>query len=138
MEQDYSKWHQVRVAIRFADIDQLGHVNNAKYLTYLESARIAYFTDIVGKEINWNEEGVILARAEINFQIPVELGDLEVLVFTGCSKIGGKSFELSYVITKTDGKSICVTGSTTMVCYNYNEAKTIPVPEAWRKKLECN
>jgi len=138
MDEEFKEWHQTAIAIRFADIDKLGHVNNAKYLTYMESARISYFLDVMKEEVNWDENGIILANAEINFAIPVELDDVEVLVFTSCSRIGGKSFNLSYVITKSDLKTICATGSTTMVCYNYKEARTIPVPDDWRSKLEKN
>jgi acyl-CoA thioester hydrolase len=138
MDKKFKEWHKKKVAIRFADIDKLGHVNNAKYLTYMESARIAYFTEVVGEQVNWNEQGIILAKAEINFAIPVALEDIVVMIFTSCTRIGGKSFELSYVITKSDSKTICATGSTTMVCYNYNESKTIEVPEEWRIKLEGN
>ena len=138
MDENFKEWHTIKVAIRFADIDKLGHVNNAKYLTYLESARISYFVEVVGEAVNWNEQGIILAKAEINFTLPVELEDREVIVFTSCTRIGGKSFDLSYVITKSDGSTICATGSTTMVCYNYNEARTIEVPEEWRGKLESN
>jgi len=138
MESYFKDWHSKNVAIRFADIDKLGHVNNAKYLTYVEAARISYFLEVVGEQVNWNEQGIILARAEINFAIPVELEDIEVRIFSSCTKIGSKSFQLAYVITKTDSITICATGSTTMVCYNYNEAKTIEVPVDWREKLESN
>ncbi|MBL4736245.1 MAG: acyl-CoA thioesterase, partial [Flavobacteriales bacterium] len=123
MEEEFKDWHRTHVAIRFADIDKLGHVNNAKYLTYLESARISYFLDVMGEEVNWTKNGIILARAEINFALPVALEDIEVSVFTSCSKIGEKSFELSYIITKSDLTSICAKGSTTLVCYDYTEGK---------------
>ena len=138
MEEKFNDWHQTRVAIRFADLDKLGHVNNAKYLTYLESARISYFIEIVGEQVNWNEQGIILAKAEINFAMPVELEDVEVSIFTSCSRIGGKSFDLSYVITKSDGTTICATGLTTMVCYNYLEGKTVQIPDSWKEKLGRN
>ncbi|HWX25489.1 MAG TPA: acyl-CoA thioesterase, partial [Vicinamibacteria bacterium] len=36
------------VEVRFRDLDALGHVNNAVYLTYLESARIAYWMALTG------------------------------------------------------------------------------------------
>lgn len=138
MEHIFKDWHSKNVAIRFADIDKLGHVNNAKYLTYVETARIAYFLEVVGEQVNWNEQGIILAKAEINFAVPMELEDMEVMVFTSCTNIGSKSFQLSYVITKKDSRTICATGSTTMVCYNYNKAATIKVPDEWRTKLENN
>ncbi|MBL4754512.1 MAG: acyl-CoA thioesterase [Flavobacteriales bacterium] len=135
MEEKFNDWHHTSVAIRFADLDKLGHVNNAKYLTYIESARIPYFLDVMGEQINWNEQGIILAKAEVNFAIPVDLDDVEVSIFTHCSRIGGKSFDLSYVITKSDGRTICATALTTLVCYNYLEGKTVAVPDSWREKM---
>jgi len=41
MERQYAFW--LPVTVRWADMDSLGHVNNAKYFTYLESARTAFF-----------------------------------------------------------------------------------------------
>ena len=38
----------IPVDVRFEDIDMFDHVNNAKYLTYIESARVAYYTAITG------------------------------------------------------------------------------------------
>ena len=43
--------HRVTIEVRFADTDAMGHVNNAKYLTYCEIARIKYWTDVTGEPI---------------------------------------------------------------------------------------
>ena len=43
--------------IRFADIDAMGHVNNAVYFSYFEQARIHFFRQWIGLEWNWNEHG---------------------------------------------------------------------------------
>ena len=39
--------HKIKMNIRFSDLDAMGHVNNAKYLTYLEEARIDYLNNII-------------------------------------------------------------------------------------------
>jgi acyl-CoA thioester hydrolase len=52
------------VQIRFADVDKLGHVNNAVYLSYIEVARMDFFKEAGGK-IDWNKKGVIVGRIEI-------------------------------------------------------------------------
>jgi hypothetical protein len=49
--------HHVEVTVRFADTDAMGHVNNAKYLTYCEIARIRYWTDVTGEPISLGTEG---------------------------------------------------------------------------------
>lgn len=123
------------IQLRFVDIDQFGHVNNAVYLSYLEVARIPYFNQIIGK-IDWLNEGIILANAEISYKMPILLQD-KISVHVWCNKIGTKSFDLSYRIVKTtnSGDIEMATAKTVMVCYNYSEAATIPVPAHWAAKL---
>jgi hypothetical protein len=56
------------IEVRFADTDAMRHVNNAKYLTYCESARLRYWTDVTGQgfsEGNVGAESLILAEARI-------------------------------------------------------------------------
>ena len=48
--------HSVEIVVRFADTDAMGHVNNAKYLTYFEIARVAYY-DITGNRSRSGRSG---------------------------------------------------------------------------------
>jgi len=135
---NFHNWHRTVVKIRFADLDKLAHVNNANYLTYIESARIEYFQMIVGEEVNWSKQGIILAKASIDFLLPILLEDGEVSVYTKCTRIGKKSFDLSYVITKDQKRIVASTSYTALVCFDYTENKTIEIPDKWRAKLEKN
>src|SRR4030095_577289 len=86
--------------IRFADFDSLGHVNNAKYLTYFEIARIKYFDEIITKgKTDWHNEGIIVAKAVVDYHLPITGRD-DYFVSVCCSRIGTKSFDLSYLISK--------------------------------------
>ena len=49
--------HEVEVQVRFADTDAMRHVNNAKYLTYCEIARLRYWTDVTGEDFALGAEG---------------------------------------------------------------------------------
>ena len=50
--------HSIPMEIRFADIDSLGHVNNAAYLTYMEQARLRYVRDVgVGSSRPYHDGG---------------------------------------------------------------------------------
>jgi len=66
--------------VRFRDLDPMGHVNNAVFLTYLEQARVALFSELevaTGLE----EMNMIVARVEIDFKAPVRLGqEVEISV----------------------------------------------------------
>ena len=141
MPNDYK--HKTSIQIRFADIDSLDHVNHAKHITYMEHARINYFRDVIKTPVAWKEEGLILAKVVVDYKLPLLLGDT-ITVYTKCTRIGNKSFDLSYLIIKDltpnpspNGEgNIAATGLTTMVCYDYKRNKTIAVPEEWKKKME--
>ncbi len=59
--------------VRFRDCDPMGHVNNAVYLTYLESARFAWWRSAFGP-LGLKEHGFIVARVEIDYRKPALAG----------------------------------------------------------------
>ena len=90
--------HRVRITVRFADTDAMGHVNNAVYLTYCEIARIRYWTDVTGEPIALGTEGaesLILAEARITYRAPAFHGET-VTVETRATRIGRSSFTLEH------------------------------------------
>lgn len=85
----------VPIQVRFRDLDALGHVNNAVYLTYLEVARAAYFSRL---EPDWVGKGhFILARAEVDFLRPILLQD-PVEVGVRVVRLGRSSFDMEYLV----------------------------------------
>jgi acyl-CoA thioester hydrolase len=130
--------HKVPIQLRFKDVEKMGHVNNANYLTYVELARIKYFEDAVGTNANWSQQlGIILARIEIDYKLPIFLHD-QVSVYTRCSRLGNKSLDLSWVIIrhKKDKEELVAQGLAVLVCYDYVHNKTIAIPDTQRKRLE--
>jgi acyl-CoA thioester hydrolase len=128
--------HKAAIQIRFADTDMLGHVNNANYLTYMELARMSYFNEVVGDVVDWNKEGVILAKATIDYRRPIYLTDT-LFVYLTVDHISSKSFNFSYkfVVEKEGVETICSEGSTIMVCFDYQENKSIVMPDKWKERI---
>lgn len=126
------------VQIRFSDIDKMGHVNNATYVTYLELARLDYFQKIGGK-IDWHKLGIILGRIEINYVAPVVLHDI-IVVKTWCSRLGTKSFDLSHSIIKIKNslETEMVNAVTVIVCFDYEINKSAVMPYEWKILLGKN
>jgi len=129
--------HKSKVNIRFSDLDAFNHVNNACYLTYIEQARIAYFSDIVGWNYDWSKKGIILAKATVEFIFPIHLAD-QVLVYTRCNRMGTKSFDLQYRMVKMENeKEILLSdASTVMVAFDYDLQKSIEVPPEWKDLIK--
>lgn len=130
--------HRTPIQLRFKDVDALGHVNNANHLSYFELARIRFFDELIGEQIDWNTAGMILARVTVDYKQPVMLKD-DVLVETEFVKAGNTSFELAYRLLRRekDGtETLMATGTSVMVCYSYAERKPVPVPEKWLQKMQ--
>ncbi|MBX2965077.1 MAG: acyl-CoA thioesterase [Cyclobacteriaceae bacterium] len=130
--------HKVPIQLRFKDIDMMGHVNNSNYLTFIELARVKYFDDVVNTGKNWSREtGIILARIEIDYKLPIFLHDT-VFVYTRCSRIGNKSLTLDWAIVreKASQEEVVAQGNAVLVCYDYKQDKTIPIPDEHRQAIE--
>ena len=115
--------------VRFRDVDALGHVNNAAYLTYLEQARIAFLAPMGA-----DQTGMILARAEIDFRAQVGFGD-EVEIEVEPLRVGTKSFELGYTV-RVRG-AVVAEAKTVLVAFDYATGATVAVPDAWRAALSA-
>jgi acyl-CoA thioester hydrolase len=123
------------VEIRFSDIDNFGHVNNAHYLSYIEQARLRYFNEFLHNH-DWQTKGIILARAEIDFQAPLFLED-KLTVELSCSRIGSKSFDLSYKLmkNKNSNEQTVATALTIIVSFDYIQNHSTIIPEEWKEVL---
>jgi len=129
--------HRTQLQIRFRDTDRLGHVNNAVYLSYFEQGRIELFNELLGLEINWNEQGLILANAHVDFLQPVHLED-KIVVELSVVRLGTKSFEIGYRIVRLgEPETDMARGSTVLVCFDYVENHSIAIPGPWREALEA-
>ena len=99
--------HTTRIRVRGYHVDVYGHVNNARYLEFLEEARWGYLE--TGRGLQWWHEqnlGFIVASITINYRRPAGLGvDLEIR--TGMRRIGGRSAIIHQdVVNSTTGEMI--------------------------------
>jgi acyl-CoA thioester hydrolase len=120
-----------RERVRFRDLDPMGHVNNAVFLTYIESARFAFLKHI-GVAPTLEDMNLVVARVEIDFRAPVRLGD-EVEVTVRASRFGDKSFDLHHELRV--GGSTVAEAKTVLVTYDYSRHEAVPIPHEWREKL---
>jgi acyl-CoA thioester hydrolase len=120
-----------RERVRFRDLDGMGHVNNAVFLTYLEQARSAFLV-VHGLASSIEEISIILARVEIDFRSPVSYGET-VDVELRPVRLGTKSFELEYTLRA--GDRVVAEAKSVQVGFDYETGATIPIPDAWRKLL---
>ncbi|MFN2159794.1 MAG: acyl-CoA thioesterase [Anaerolineales bacterium] len=123
------------IEIRYGDLDPQGHVNNAKFFTYLEQARVSYIKNLAlwdGR--SFFKIGFVLADAQLTFKKEIQFG-MAVRVGVRVISMRNKSMIMEYIIADQDGVQIFATGKTVLVTYDYQTAATIPIPENWRRAI---
>jgi acyl-CoA thioester hydrolase len=122
--------HRRAIDVRFADTDAMGHVNNAVYLTYCETARITYWTDVTGEPVRLGTAGaesLILAEARITYRAPAFHGQV-VTVETRATRIGRSSFTLEHRLTAAvSGGEATLVAVSDSILVRYDYARDEPV-----------
>jgi len=123
------------IEVRYGDLDPQGHVNNAKFLTYMEQGRVFYLKQLKlwegGSFLNM---GIILADVQITFKKAVQFGD-PLRVGVRISHMGNKSLTSEYQLEDARDGSLFATGSSVLVAYDYHQKRTVAIPEEWRKAI---
>jgi acyl-CoA thioester hydrolase len=124
------------IEVRYGDLDPQGHLNNAKYLTYFEQARVAYWIDMgfFSKDQSFMELGVILADVHITYLEPVYFGQ-KVKVGVHVIRLGNKSMTWEQNVVDVESGKELARGKVVVVAYDYKQEKTIPIPHEWREKI---
>ena len=118
------------ITVAFRDLDMLGHVNNAVYLSYFESARVAYGLHLAGRP-DVSSLAFIVAEATVTYLRQAGYGD-ELEVGARVSRIGTKSFTMEYGLRDCRTGDLVARGSTVLVWFDYAANQSMPVPEAFR------
>ena len=93
------KYHNQQF-VRWDDIDALGHVNNAKYLTFAQEARFHWsFYQFYERNETPYLIDMVVARAEVDFVVPIYEGGIFVDVQIAVESVGTSSFVLNYEIS---------------------------------------
>ncbi|MFA3783424.1 acyl-CoA thioesterase [Melioribacteraceae bacterium 4301-Me] len=129
--------HKIQITVRFSDLDAMGHVNNATYLTYLEEARLSYYKDVLNMNVRDLEFNAVVARIEIDYIHQIKLGD-KLEVYSRTSKIGNKSVDLEHVIAivNNEHKKIAAKALTKLVSYDYKKNESTVIPQAIKNIIE--
>ncbi len=106
--------------VRFADIDSLGHVNNVRFLDYLEDARFEMFHLDPHRAGEGPFKGLVVAKHEIQYRRPLDFRAEPVRVETWVTEIRAARFTLEHEIL--DDHDLYVTARSVIVAYDVERA----------------
>ena len=128
---------EVPIRVQWGDMDALGHVNNARYFTWFESARMALFERLRLDSQGIPEVGPILAHTSCDFLAPVTY-PAELVAGTRISRLGTTSFGMDYGIRQVSPgtERPVARGEGVIVVIDYRTGAKVPIPAELRQRLE--
>jgi acyl-CoA thioester hydrolase len=125
--------HEKRIEIRWRDVDNYGHVNNAVYLTYLEEVRDEWLANTLrDDEAVWD---YVIARVEIDFRHELRQADDEVIATCRLERIGTSSVRTREEVRTAAGR-LAAQASAVVVARNREAGTSRPIAPAERAAFE--
>ncbi len=126
---------EMRIPVLWGDQDAFGHVNNARYLTWFEAARMRYLAALGVAAGGTPAAGPILARAECDFAAPVHW-PTEVCIGARTERVGNTSFEMHYAAWAADDRAVVYArGVAVLVMLDYRTGDRLPISDEFRAAL---
>lgn len=121
------------VAVRFRDLDSMGHAHHTLPIIYFEEARAAYWRDIAGR-LTPADIDYVLAEVRVQFKQRV-LYPARLTVRAGVTHVGNASFVMRYELRDEEG-ALLATGETVQVMYDYAHSRSMRMPSEVRERIE--
>ncbi|HJM69656.1 MAG TPA: thioesterase family protein [Candidatus Marinimicrobia bacterium] len=127
--------HMMTIQTRWGDMDSLGHLNHAKYLTYMETARIDYYASLgFGGMRQDQDPSIILGGMTIDY-IDQVMHPASLTVCHRINKVGTKSFDFLGAIFENGKDYPVCTGLFNVISFDYKSQQTVEVPQIIRDHL---
>lgn len=127
----------VRFPLHWGEMDALGHVNNARFFTWFESARIAYFQKVGLIVSGPSQLGPILKRTECDFLRPV-VWPAELIVGAKVTQMKTTSLAMEYAVARSDAPDDHLArGTGIVVLVNYASGEKAAIPDDLRARIDA-
>ena len=124
--------HVEKIAVRWGDMDAMGHVNNTVYFRFMEQTRISWFEALLPRGEAWGTTGIVIVNASCNFSKPINYpATVEVRMYAG--PLGGSSVPTYYDLVV--GDEVYADGAAKVVFVDMDKQKAVRIPDHLRAKM---
>ncbi|KAB7764623.1 acyl-CoA thioesterase [Xanthomonas maliensis] len=122
---------RIPISVRWRDMDSMGHVNNAKYISYLEEARVRWMLGVDGVAMT-DRIAPVVAAANVNYKQPlVWPNDIVVELFV--ERLGTSSVTIGHrIVDQQRAEVLYSDGNVVVVWIDTQTGKSAPLPDAVR------
>ncbi len=128
--------HEVSIKVRGYHVDVYGHVNNARYLEFLEEARWALLeegTDLAS--VIRDGPALVVVSITVNYRSQATVGD-ELVISAGVSRIGERSAVIHQEVRSADSTTVLVDADVTFVLVDRATGRPVPIEGPLRQWLD--
>ena len=125
----------LEITVRSSHIDMFGHVNNARYVEFLEWGRLQMTQDLRIDFMGMVAAGIgpAVVRLEVNYRKESSMGDILIIDTQAVELKNNKVGIIKQTITnKKSGKLIC-DAVVTFVMFDLKQRKSVPMPDSMKK-----
>jgi acyl-CoA thioester hydrolase len=121
----------IPISVRWRDMDSMGHVNNAKYISYLEEARVRWMLTVPGISMS-DRIAPVVAANNINYKRPLTWPN-DVVVELYVDRIGSSSVTIGHrIVCSKDHSVLYSDGNVVVVWMDTQTGQSAPLPDAVR------
>lgn len=121
------------IQLRFNDIDQMGHVNNAVIMEFFDLGKSNYFTSL-GLPPEEGDFTVMVVHVEVDFFSQILFHD-DIKVVTHVDHFGTKSLSVKQQVVNNTNGTICATCRTVMAGYSRSTRSSAPIPNTIKQAI---
>jgi len=131
MSNEHKILARIPVSVRWRDMDSMGHVNNAKYISYLEEARVRWMLGVGGVSMT-DRIAPVVANTNVNYRLPIVWpNDIVVELFV--ERLGSSSVTIGHrILDQKDENTLYSDGNVVVVWIDTHTGRSAPLPEAVR------
>nr|WP_027069337.1 thioesterase family protein [Lysobacter defluvii] len=122
---------RVPMPVRWRDLDAFNHVNNSKYLSYLEEARLHWMLTVPGMGMD-DHVAPVVAAAQLNYRRPITWPS-EVVIELFVERLGNTSLTVGHrIVDAKDPQALYCDGHVIMVWIDRESGAAAPLPRPVR------
>lgn len=128
---------QTTIKVRGYHLDVYQHVNNARYLEFLEEARWQWLEE--ADAFNWLQQqqlAFVVVNININYRRPAVLGDV-LAIHSEMAQLNGKSGVITQRVTLAGSEILVADAALTFVCIDLRTQKAVALESELRARLEA-
>ncbi|CBA15432.1 acyl-CoA thioesterase [Xanthomonas albilineans] len=122
---------RVPISVRWRDMDSMGHVNHAKYISYLEEARARWMLGVEGVSLR-NRIIPVVVATNLNYRLPI-MWPNDIVVELFVQRLGNSSVTVGHrIVDQQDASVLHSDGNVVAVWVDTQTGKSVPLPEQIR------